>query len=259
MNFVTHHLYNSFSNFLSPLSAEKSQKYRSHPERPHKLRDPAQIGFGSQVRITPLSEKPEKPLQSIIDAGRLFILKHGQMLKVIGPSDAKVQSTGTSKKGVLCITDNAETCIEFAVGGEKIKADGTREKGAKVRVFHIYKVDGDTLKEMNGYFLKLHKKGLSIKVAMHGAGRMPENDELDRKLNRQTEREVQALRRFLRKWNVTPEFDETFEKREGYDREDGSVVQFSDTPLGAVINEDNSVSFKTDIYGDDLNSGSAPF
>jgi hypothetical protein len=239
-------------NSLDPLAEKEAKKYRNHPEKPHKLRDPAQIGYGSQIRITPLSEKPEKPLQSIINANRLFTLKHGDLVKVIGASDSKVQSTGTSQKGGLCVTDNAETCIKLAGGGEKINACGEKEKGAKVRVFHIYKVDENTLEEIENYFLKLHKNGLTIKVAMHGAGRIPETDESDQELNQQTQREVHTLRNLLCRWKITPEFDETYEKRKDYDVNDGSVVQFSDTPLGAIINEDNSVSFKTDIYGDDL-------
>jgi hypothetical protein len=94
---------------------------------------------------------------------RQFLFKdygvdHTAMAKVVGYDksyDGKLQSAGTSRVGLPCISDNAGPCVMVAVGGEA-------EDGAKARLFHAFPLNKNVTKDIDEYISKLKKEGKSV-------------------------------------------------------------------------------------------------
>jgi hypothetical protein len=217
------------------------QKHRRHPGRALKARPDI-------YEDTPMRIGRSRDVTGTTDLRHAFVLKDRQPVKVIGYSDgtdagrnispSSAQSTGTSQKNVLCVTDGMGPCIAVAVGGENIDATGTKRAGATVRIFHVYPYNDNAIADIRVYLDKLRSRGLTIKAAMHGGSA---DSETSMAL-------AQNLRGLFQVNGIALQFDETCEKRGSYsDRT--AVVQGASTPMGAVIKHDNSVNFITNIVG----------
>ncbi|MDB0573788.1 type III effector [Ralstonia solanacearum] len=169
-----------------------------------------------------------------------FELDRMSTVKVAGfngltPNDQNTRhlySTGTSEPNTLVVTDQMTGCIAIALAAENLDpGTGERLPGAKVRVFHLLPfahedlMPGEVLKSIKNYLDEIKGQGLAIRAAMHGG---------DTQGDFSVSTAV-ALRNLLQEERVHLEFDETCENRT------------TDTPLGAVIRDDHSAQFVTQI------------
>jgi hypothetical protein len=144
-------------------------------------------------------------------------------------------STGTSQANTLVATDGMTACIAIACAAEnRDPYTGNTLPGAKVRVFHLLPfaheelMPDEVLKSIENYIEETKREGLTIRVAMHGGDRQDDSSNMSTNT-------AQALRNLFQEQQIDVEFDETCERRE------------TDTPLGVVIRDDNSVQFVTQI------------
>ncbi|MFL7958516.1 XopAF/AvrXv3 family type III secretion system effector [Xanthomonas vasicola] len=171
---------------------------------------------------------------------RAFAIDHFTTVKVAGfnynvTNDAHtthLYSTGTSLPNTPVITDGMGACIAVAFAAERIDPSTKRPMpGAKVRVFHVYPFSrqelapGEVMKAIQRYIDETREHGLALRVAMHGGLSDSESSIAT----------AGALRTLFDSQQVPVEFDETCEKR------------IEETPLGAVINDDYSVDFITQL------------
>ncbi len=100
---------------LQQSSANEYQNVRSHPDR--------QIKDWSEYMLPDTDLMQECVRRSHLQASvRYFTLKAPHTIKAIGyfPFFSRlVASTGTSRSGVLCVTNGIGVCIGVVIGGEK--------------------------------------------------------------------------------------------------------------------------------------------
>jgi hypothetical protein len=158
---------------------------------------------------------------------RQFALSESHDIKGLGFNghSRPAATTGTSKPNVLCVTDGMGPCIAVALGAEKLDADGTaRLPGAKARVLHVHPTlpSDELVQTLRARVGKYQAAGLTVKAALHGGWHF----------NEQT---AATIRSTLTDLGVAIEFDESGDKRNG------------NTPLGAVVQDDHSVRFVTEL------------
>ena len=207
--------------------------------------DDPSVSNQRQASDTPLHPRALKtrlqPLHGDQQTGeRQFLLSDSHDVKAIGYNhrDKPAATTGTSKPNVLCVTDGMGPCIAVALGAEKLAPDGTdRLPGAKARVFHVtVETKGleETLKErVDGY----KQEGLTVRAALHGGW------------PGMSEPMAKGIRSTLTDLGVPIEFDESGLKRNKPGAPEGSSQprHLFDSPLGAVVQDDHSVRFVTDL------------
>ncbi|MDM7555092.1 XopAF/AvrXv3 family type III secretion system effector [Xanthomonas fragariae] len=227
---VSHHCLPSNCDTLAMVPVGLYESARSHPGRP--IKDRSRSAF-PLIEVGGADEAHD-------DA---FKIDNSTTVKVAGfnyiePNNADtthLYSTGTSQPNMPVMTDGMGVCIAVACAAERIDpTSGMRKKGAKARVFHVYPfarqdlVPGEALKSIQRYVDKTRQEQLTLRVAMHGG--VPDNtSSLDT---------VRALRELFDRNKVRVELDQTCDNRRG------------DTPFGAVIRDDHSVHFITQLIAD---------
>ncbi|GKS92654.1 XopAF/AvrXv3 family type III secretion system effector [Acidovorax sp. SUPP2539] len=229
---VSHHRLGRRFNMqtLVMVPKEMYQSERNHQNSPIKNRNNSI--YPPCVRIdTPANSVPHR---------YSFELHKGVTVKVAGfngtvpntESTRHLYSTGTSQPNQLVVTDNMTACIAVACASENFDPyTGNSLPGAKVRVFHLLPfvhdelMPDEVLASIRDYIEEIKQQGLTMRVAMHGG-------DADGGISTGTARALQFL---FAQQNVPIEFDETCENR------------LTNTPLGAVIRDDHSVQFVTQI------------
>ncbi|MCK4120681.1 type III effector [Ralstonia solanacearum] len=215
---------------LRMLPPEAYQSTRTHQD--HFIKDRSGSLF-PRVRV-------ERAMDQAAYHPYRFELDRTAIVKVAGfngltpntQSTGHLYSTGTSQPNTLVVTDNMTACIAIACAAENIEpATGDRLPGAKVRVFHLLPfaheelMPDEVLMSIRNYLEDTRQEGLTIRAAMHGG-----DTQGDMSISTAV-----ALRNLLHELDVALEFDETCENRA------------TNTPLGAVIRDDHSVQFVTQI------------
>ena len=220
---------------LQLLSASEYQNVRSHPDR--------QIKDRSEHIPPDTGMMQERVRRSHLQASaRYFTLKASHTIKAVGyfPFFSRmVASTGTSKPGVLCVTDGMGVCIGVAIGGENIRS-GVPAPSAKVRIFHVF--PRNSIGQLGTYVKKLRDQGLTVKAAMNGGTYIGGPELFSRgslAAERMSQNKAQRLRSLFSKLNVPLEIDEAAELR-------GEKID----PLGVVIRDDHTVQFVTELGQD---------
>ncbi|RZI40923.1 hypothetical protein EGT07_21750 [Herbaspirillum sp. HC18] len=218
---------------FQPLSVEEYQAARTHPEQPVKdrsnLEAPAAVLSASRVRaLSVYRARDENLRRSLMHflGPRRYLLQPGDTVKMIGynADESPVATTGTSRIDMPCLTDGMGPCIAVAIGGER-RNNGSCLPGAKARIFHVFPFNTNSVQELSSYITKLQDAGLTVRAAMHGGEEMI----------RLSRKQAANLRAMFAEANVHVDFDETCENLVG------------STLLGAVIREDNSVQFVTEL------------
>jgi hypothetical protein len=207
------------------------QSARTHHHYP--LKDRSQSVFPPHIRIDRAgSGREHHPYLFQIDGRTIVKVAGFNGLVPNTESTRHLYSTGTSQLGTLVVTDNMTACIAVACAAEKIHPEtGNRLPGAKIRVFHLLPfthqelMPDNVMSSINTYLEKAKQEGLTLRIAMHGGD--PQGD-----FSLST---AAALRNLFEEKNIPLEFDETCQNRT------------TDTPLGAVIRNDHSVQFVTQI------------
>ncbi|WAT14141.1 XopAF/AvrXv3 family type III secretion system effector [Xanthomonas fragariae] len=227
---LSHHRLPNGDDTLAMVSVESYQSVRSHPRRAIKDRS---------TSVFPFIEVDDADAAH----GHAFKIENSTTVKVAGfnytePNDAHtthLYSTGTSRPNMPVMTDGMGACIAVACAAERIDPmSGRRTKGAKARVFHVYPfaqqdlVPAEVLKSIQRYVDKTKQEGLTLRVAMHGG--LPNNTS--------SSDTARALRQLFDRKQVRIELDQTCDNRPG------------ETPLGAVIRDDHSVHFITQLIAD---------
>ncbi|MBV6843729.1 XopAF/AvrXv3 family type III secretion system effector [Xanthomonas euvesicatoria] len=212
-NSISRYSYNP-ANFpqLEQMSDSQNQAERSHPSAPLKDRSheeafPARLASARIRRRSGASEE--------------FVLNRNKPIKGVGYSTVPTAtaSTGTSKPGVLCMTDGLDLCVGVAVVGEK-----PSENKGKARVFHVMPENRRAQWEIKSYIEGLRSQGYAVKAAIHGGDSS----------SRASVSKVDAIQATLGAMDVPREFSRT-----------GAGASNGNGPLGAVVEENGTVRFVT--------------
>ncbi|RMO78573.1 hypothetical protein ALQ33_01648 [Pseudomonas syringae pv. philadelphi] len=212
-NNITRYSYNP-TNFpqLEQMSASENQSERSHSSTPMKDRSheeafPARLASARIRRPSGTSEE--------------FLLNRNKPIKGVGysTSSTATASTGTSKPGVLCMTDGLDLCVGVAVGGE----NPSQNKG-KARIFHVMPENRRAQWQIKSYIDELRSQEYSPKAAIHGGDSS----------SRASVSKVDAIQATLGAMDVPVEFSRT-----------GAGASNDNGPLGAVVEENGTVRFVT--------------
>ncbi|MEP9687781.1 XopAF/AvrXv3 family type III secretion system effector [Xanthomonas perforans] len=196
------------------LSASQNQAERSHPSAPLKDRSHEEA-FPVRLASTRIKRSS--------GAGREFALSRNKPIKGVGYSTqpAVTASTGTSKPGVLCMTDGMDLCVGVAVGGEK-----PSQNAGKARVFHVMPENRRAQWEIKSYIESLRSQGYAAKAAIPGGDSS----------SRSSVSKIQAIEATLGAMDVPIEFSST-----------GAGANNGNGPLGAVVEENGTVRFVTNL------------
>ncbi|RLM20018.1 avirulence protein AvrXv3 [Brenneria alni] len=199
---------------LQKSTSAQNQAARSHPGAPLKNRDneepfPARLA-SSRIK------RPTSPFTTL----RQFELNRSYEIKGVGYSTtpAGLASTGTSKPGVLCLTDGMDLCLGVAVGG-------TKSSESKVRVFHVMPENSRAQWKIGDYVKNLQSDGYEVRAALHGGD----------DTSRSSMQKVSAVETVLSALDVPIDINETG----GGSERNG--------PLGAVVNNDGSFKFVREL------------
>ncbi|UWE19022.1 XopAF/AvrXv3 family type III secretion system effector [Herbaspirillum huttiense] len=144
---------------LQQATSAQNQALRSHPNAAPKDRS-NETAFPARLASSRIVRSGGSVLQ------RQFLLNRSIEIKGVGynTSTGSPATTGTSKTGVLCMTDGLDLCFAVAIGGEKTSG----EPAAKVRVFHVMPANENAQRDIRIYAQQLKREGYSVRAAIHG-------------------------------------------------------------------------------------------